>query len=167
MEEKRHGKLKKLQEKLETPYMMQREENVRDGKRNKRVKSTSSDGSLSSAQRSKSQLKPYQPSVMDSDSEDEKKPQKFVVTKDFKRKPLVKLIKAAENINKGKRKINHNLIRLLDRFDLDRPLMLREKLNIIWKERRSDGILVNNLSSAALLHPVSSQLSLSYLASIQ
>jgi len=30
------------------------------------------------------------------------------------------------------------LIKLIDRLDLDRPLMLREKLDILWSESKSD-----------------------------
>lgn len=51
----------------------------------------------------------------------------------FRRKPIVKLISTTESINKGKNKINNNLLKLIARLDLDRPLMLREKLDIIWK----------------------------------
>jgi hypothetical protein len=50
----------------------------------------------------------------------------------------VKIIKAADNINKCKSNINKRLLKLLERLDLDRPLMLREKLDILWKEESVD-----------------------------
>ena len=50
---------------------------------------------------------------------------------------MVRIMKAAQNISKGKKQINAQLLKLLARFDLDRPLVLREKLDIIWRERRS------------------------------
>jgi len=47
---------------------------------------------------------------------------------------LVKLIHTTQNISKGKKRVNNELLRLIERLDLDRPLMLREKLDIIWNK---------------------------------
>ena len=49
-------------------------------------------------------------------------------------KPLFGLIKTADNINQNKLETNTKLSRMLERLDYDRPLMLKEKLDIIWKE---------------------------------
>lgn len=51
----------------------------------------------------------------------------------------MKLIGTTDNINKYKKSINSKLLKLIERLDLDRPLMLREKLDIIWKETKDDG----------------------------
>lgn len=69
---------------------------------------------------------------------------KFKLTSEHHRVPLFKVIKAAENINRGKKKGNTLLVKLLERLDLDRPLILKEKLDIIWGERKSQPINVNN-----------------------
>ncbi len=42
---------------------------------------------------------------------------------------------------------NRNLLKLIERLDLDRPLIFREKYDIIWGERKSEPICVPNLST--------------------
>ncbi len=71
----------------------------------------------------------------------------FKLTKQHKRSPLFKILNAAENINKNKKKGNRNLLKLIERLDLDRPLIFREKFDIIWGERKSEPICVPNIST--------------------
>ena len=56
----------------------------------------------------------------------------FEMTKDHQKRPLFKIIKAAENINRHMKKGSTFLLKLLERLNLDRPLILKEKLEIIW-----------------------------------
>jgi hypothetical protein len=50
------------------------------------------------------------------------------------------MVKAAENINRGKKLGNIALLKLLERLDLDRPLIFREKLEIIFNDKKSEPI---------------------------
>lgn len=52
--------------------------------------------------------------------------------KNLKNKPLAKLISATEYVNKQKLNTSKKLTKLLQRLDLDRPLLLKEKLDIFW-----------------------------------
>ena len=71
----------------------------------------------------------------DSDDDKSKRTVERDILKDktIQRKPIIKLVNATANINKGKQRINRQLLKLIERLDLDRPLMLKEKLDIIWK----------------------------------
>lgn len=66
----------------------------------------------------------------------------FKLLTEHKRKPLFKMINAAEGISKSKKKGNHRLMKLIERLDLDRPLILKEKLDIIWNEKKGDPIVI-------------------------
>ena len=61
---------------------------------------------------------------------------------------MFKILNAAENITKNKKKGNRNLLKLIERLDLDRPLIFREKFDIIWGERKSEPICVPNISTS-------------------
>lgn len=67
--------------------------------------------------------------------------------KKLKKEPVMKLINITDNINKYKKSINLKLLKLIERLDLDRPLMLREKLDIIWKEVKDDESPLNGQGS--------------------
>lgn len=70
----------------------------------------------------------------------------FKLTRDHRNKPLFKMVGAAESISKNKRRGNQKLVMLIERLDLDRPLILKEKLDVIWNEKKADPIVIRNVS---------------------
>eukprot|EP00347_Sterkiella_histriomuscorum_P012758 403367333 len=132
-EKVRQDKLQELKKQLENPYLLKQTKKSRPNRQNmnlqdKMQKSISSSESENTQRRAQSQMD-------------------YTKDKKFKRKPIIKLIKTTEMINKGKNKINKNLLRLIERLDLDRPLMLKEKLDIIWKSGGQNNI--STLSQAS------------------
>ncbi len=65
------------------------------------------------------------------------------------------MVKAAENINRGKKLGNIALLKLLERLDLDRPLIFREKLEIIFNDKKSEPINIQNISQSQVQQDVS------------
>lgn len=46
--------------------------------------------------------------------------------------PIAKLLTTTERITHNHKKINKKLNKMLDRLDLDRPLLFKEKLQTVW-----------------------------------
>jgi hypothetical protein len=72
----------------------------------------------------------------DEDDDTKKKKVEIDLPSKLQNKSIIKLIKATEHIYEQKNKNNKKLQGLIKRIDLDRPLVLREKLDIIWKESK-------------------------------
>ena len=73
----------------------------------------------------------------------------FKLTRSHKGKPLFKMIDAKENIIKNNKKGYQKIVKLLERLDLDRPLILKEKLDIIWNEKKCEPINIQDISCRA------------------
>lgn len=77
----------------------------------------------------------------ESDEEMAEKERSFEMKyKPVRKQPIMKLIKATDNINKYKKNLNKKLVSVLKRLDLDRPLMLREKLDVLWTDGKSQDV---------------------------
>ncbi len=52
-----------------------------------------------------------------------------------KNDPLRKLLQANQNKIFLKNSTNESIIRILDRVDLDKPILMHDKLDIIWDKK--------------------------------
>ena len=59
------------------------------------------------------------------------------------------MIDAKENITKNNKKGYQKIVKLLERLDLERPLILKEKLDIIWNEKKCEPINIQDISCRA------------------
>jgi len=71
----------------------------------------------------------------------------FKVTAKMRAKPLFKVLAATENITKNKKKGFEQINKLLERMDLDRPLIFKEKFGIIWNEQLCEPLVVQDLAT--------------------
>lgn len=71
----------------------------------------------------------------------------FKVTTKMRVKPLFKVLAATENIKKNKKKGFEQINKLLERMDLDRPLIFKEKFDIIWNEKLCEPLVVQDLAT--------------------
>ena len=55
-----------------------------------------------------------------------------MIIKGKKNDPLRKLLQANQNKIFLKNSANERIIRILDRVDLDKPILMHDKLDIIW-----------------------------------
>jgi hypothetical protein len=58
-----------------------------------------------------------------------------VIIKGKKNDPLRKLLQANQNKIFLKNSANERIIRILDRVDLDKPILMHDKLDIIWDKK--------------------------------
>ncbi|CDW73792.1 UNKNOWN [Stylonychia lemnae] len=134
LEQKRNQRLNLLKQQLENPYLLRQAKIKKVRSNSKRLSNASSEDLDTLSSSEDERRKKQSQSVLDIQNK-----------KKLRRKPIYKLITATQSIKKGKNKINSNLIKLIQRLDLDRPLMLREKLDIIWKTKPK-----NQMSSISL-----------------
>ena len=48
------------------------------------------------------------------------------------RDPIYKILKANERTYQLSRQMNDTLVRILERYELDKPILMQDKLDIIW-----------------------------------
>ncbi len=58
-----------------------------------------------------------------------------MIIKGKKNDPLRKLLQANQNKIFLKNSANERIIRILDRVDLDKPILMHDKLDIIWDKK--------------------------------
>lgn len=61
------------------------------------------------------------------------------LTKDKKRRrkikdPVKSILRTNDNLNKFKGKMNQKLSKILQRMELDRPILMKEKLDVLWSK---------------------------------
>jgi hypothetical protein len=62
----------------------------------------------------------------------EQETKKTKISRRRRNDPMRKLIETNKKIEKMKKNYNEKLLRILERVELDRPILMHDKLDIIW-----------------------------------
>lgn len=52
----------------------------------------------------------------------------------YKKDPVGKVIRTTENLTKFKTLQNTKLLKILERIELDRPILMKEKVDVLWNQ---------------------------------
>ena len=52
----------------------------------------------------------------------------------YKKDPVAKVIRTTANLTKFKTQMNTKLLKILERIELDRPILMKEKVDVLWNQ---------------------------------
>ena len=56
----------------------------------------------------------------------------------FKRKVIASIFKVNNEVYKFSKQMNEKVVRILDRYELDKPILMQDKLDMIWDKSKTD-----------------------------
>ena len=74
------------------------------------------------------------PEKLESPYQDKPKPKKKRLPKHLRNDPVRKILAVNKTVQKKKYAYNERLLRILERLEYDRPILMRDKLDVIWEK---------------------------------